>query len=312
MILEQAPFHRLPGDGPAPARAFWVQSEDGLRLRLAHWPAERSQGTVFLFTGRTEYLEKYAVVGDHLANNGFDVLSIDWRGQGMSDRLQSDPRPGHIVDFADYQTDVVEMLVAAQRLELPRPWHLLAHSMGGAIALAALDGGLPMSRVAFTAPMWGIRHEPFPARLAFGLTGTAARLGRGGNPAIRTGGRGTWVLDAPFRGNLLTSDALAWGRLVAEADAWPDLTIGGASWSWVNAALRECVRLSARPSPEQPMLTILGDQDRIVSSAAIRQRVSDWDGARLLELSGCLHEPLFELPDLRARTMNAILAHFTA
>ena len=95
------------------------------------------RGSVLLFPGRTEYVEKYAPVAHRLMAEGYDVLSIDWRGQGMSDRLQPNPRPGHIRDFADYQHDVVEMIVAAEQLDLPRPWHLLAHPMGGCIGLAA-------------------------------------------------------------------------------------------------------------------------------------------------------------------------------
>ena len=37
--MTPAPFHLLPGDAPAPAQAFWAQADDGVKLRLAHWPA---------------------------------------------------------------------------------------------------------------------------------------------------------------------------------------------------------------------------------------------------------------------------------
>ena len=79
-----------------------------------------------------------AATARELARRGFHVLAADWRGQGMSDRLQADRRPGHAIDFADFQRDVVELVIAAQDLDLPQPWHLLAHSMGGAIGLGAL------------------------------------------------------------------------------------------------------------------------------------------------------------------------------
>lgn len=301
--MSPAPFRRLPGDPAITVRGFMVTASDGIRLRLALWPAQDDgaalRGTVLLFPGRTEYLEKYADTGTDLAGAGWHVLGIDWRGQGLSDRLLPDPRPGHIEDFVDYQTDVAAMVAAAQALDLPQPWTLLAHSMGGAIGLRALDEGLAVTRAVFSAPMWGILHTGVPRRIVNGLIGGATRLGRSGMPAIGSGGSDTFVLDSRFRNNMLTGDGQRWGRIVAEAAAWPDLTLGGASWGWLGAALRECDRLSARPSPDLPVLVSLGDNERIVSPPAIRARVARWPGATLHEVAGGQHEVLFETPDRR-------------
>ena len=306
--LSPAPFHRLPGDPPLKVRAFHVTTGDGTRLRLALWPAEdEARGTVLLFPGRTEYLEKYAEAGAELAAAGWHVLGIDWRGQGSSDRLLPDPRPGHIADFADYQTDVAAMVAAAATLALPRPWHLLAHSMGGAIGLRALFEGLEVRRAVFSAPMWGILHRSVPRFAVNGLVGGAVRLGRAGMPAIGSGGSGTFVLDGAFRNNMLTGDGLRWGRMVAEAAAWPDLTLGGASWGWLGAALAECDRLAARASPDLPALVSLGSSERIVSPAAIRARVARWPSATLFDVPGGQHEVLFETPDRRDAFLAATL-----
>ncbi len=311
--MERAPFHQLPGDDAPAARAFWVRADDGVRLRLAHWPAEAPRGTVLLFPGRTEYLEKYARVAARLTANGLDVLAIDWRGQGASDRLQADPRIGHVGDFADYQRDVVEMLVAAEALELPRPWHLLAHSMGGCIGLAALEGGLPVATAAFSAPMWGINLRRMQHGVALGVAYLAGRLGRGGLAAPRSGGGATtYPLDESFNQNLLTRNGDEWARWVREALAWPQLTIGGASFDWVSKALNECSRLSRLPSPDIPALIALGDEERVVSQAAIRERAARWPGARLLEIPGGRHELLMERDALREPVYEALLAHLRA
>lgn len=306
-----APFRRLAGDGPAPARAMWLRAGDGVRLRAAHWPAagDAGAGTVLLFSGRTEYLEKYARAGADLAAAGFDVIGLDWRGQGLSDRLQDDPRPGFVPDFADYQRDVATLVAAAEQMNLPQPWHLLSHSMGGAIALRALIEGLPARRAVFSAPMWGIRTQPMPPTIAAGLARVMTRLGRGGRPVAGTGGRGTWVLDSAFRDNLLTSDAAEWARLVAEAQAWPDVTLGGASWRWLAEALTECARLAALPSPAIPTLVTLGSDERIVDPGAIRVRVAASPQMRCLDLDGGNHEALFETPPIRDRALAAMIAH---
>ena len=284
-MMHPAPFRQLPGDPLRPANAYWVQTEDGLRIRIAHWQATGdARGTVLLCPGRTEYIEKYAEVADWLTAHGYEVMSIDWRGQGLSARLQDDPLPGHIDSFADYQHDLVEMAVAATQLGLPRPWHLLAHSMGGCIALAGLHAGLEVSTAVFSAPMWGINLRQMPHGVAIGLAYLAGRMGRGGRQVFRGGG--TYALDESFSANLLTEDADQWCRMLREAAAWPDMTVGGASYDWVKAALNECTRLSQMDSPAIPVLVSLGSQEKVVSTGAIRDRVSRWPGARLLEIEG--------------------------
>jgi len=313
--MQQAPFHQLPEDRLAPARAFFVQADDGVRLRLAWWQAENqaSLGSVLLFPGRTEYVEKYAPIARRLTAEGYDVLGIDWRGQGMSDRLQANPRPGHIREFSDYQRDVIEMVVAAGQLDLPRPWHLLAHSMGGCIGLAAMQDDLPVQSAVFSAPMWGINLRRIRHGVALGVAYLAGRVGRGGFAAPGSGGSATtYVLDESFAANLLTHDVDEWARLVREAATWPDLTIGGASFDWVSKALNECSRLSRLPSPAQPMLVSLGSEERVVSPAAIRDRAARWQGGELLEIPNVRHEVMLEVPALRDLFIEAMLARFEA
>ena len=310
--MEHAPFRQLPGDPRPAAEAFRVGAEDGVHLRMALWrrQAGHPRGTVLLFPGRTEYVEKYATVADDITAAGYEVLAIDWRGQGLSDRLQADPRPGHVGQFADYQRDVVEMVVAAQSLDLPQPWHLLAHSMGGCIGLAALHGGLPVTTAAFSAPMWGINLRRIPHGLALGVAYMAGRLQRGGHPTPGNGSRGTYVLEETFAANLLTPDIEAWVVMLREAVAWPDLTIGGASYDWVGRALNECRRLATLDSPDLPMLVSLGSEERIVSVAAIRDRAARWSDAYLMEIEGARHEVMMDAPERRQAFLDAAIGLF--
>lgn len=309
--MEPAPFRQLAGDGDAPARAFWTRAEDGIRLRLALWQTPQSgRGTILLFPGRTEYAEKYAPVARVLNEAGYAVLIIDWRGQGLSQRLLDDPFPGHIADFADYQRDVVEMVVAGTELGLPRPWHLLAHSMGGAIGLAALHSGLPVRYATFSSPMWGINLGILPRWLVQAATRLSAHLGRDGRIAPQRGGNRSYVLDDSFNANLLTHDVCNWTRLVREAANWPDLTIGGASFGWVGAALRECRRLAQLPPPELPALIAAGTQEQIVSLPAITQMSQHWPQAHLIRIEGARHELLLETPPIRRQFMQEMLDHF--
>ncbi|WP_378943613.1 alpha/beta hydrolase [Paracoccus sp. R86501] len=313
--MQQAPFHQLADDDLAPASAFFVTADDGRRLRLALWqpPDDNACGTVLLFPGRTEYVEKYARIARRLTDEGYAVIAIDWRGQGMSERLQDDPRPGHITEFSDYQRDVIEMVVAAERIKLPQPWHLLAHSMGGCIGLAALDNGLPVQSAVFSAPMWGISLRRFQHGAALGIAYLAGRIGRGGVVAPGSGGAtATYALEESFNNNLLTGNVNEWARLMREAVNWPQLTIGGASFDWVSQALNECSRLSRITSPDLPMLVALGSDEKVVSAQAIRDRAARWPKGRLFEIDGSRHEIMAETPERRDRFLAAMLARFRA
>ena len=312
--MEAAPFRHLPGDTRRSANAYWVQADDDIRLRIAFWPTEMPdpKGSILLFPGRTEYVEKYTQVAGDLNAAGYDVLSIDWRGQGMSDRLQPDQHTGHIGEFSDYQRDVIEMIIAATQLELPQPWHLLAHSMGGCIGLAALHADLPVKSVVFSAPMWGINLRQLPTRVALGIAWFADRVGRGGQPAPGGGGKKNYILDEAFSTNLLTCDVDQWCQMLREAQAWPDITIGRASFDWVGKALVECARLAKMDSPALPALVSLGSDEKVVSQAAIRNRVKQWPDAHLLEFDGVRHEVMMCLPEHRKRFLDSAIRHFNS
>ena len=84
-----------------------VQTSDGRALRFARFPPPPGRkGTVCLFQGRAEFIEKYFEVVRDLQARGFAVATLDWRGQGLSDRALSDRRKGHVKDFSEYDRDL--------------------------------------------------------------------------------------------------------------------------------------------------------------------------------------------------------------
>jgi lysophospholipase len=77
-----------------------INTCDGVGLRFAHWQDSlKRRGTICLFPGRGEFIEKYFETVRDLRIRGFAVAALDWRGQGFSDRLLPDPRKGHVHDF---------------------------------------------------------------------------------------------------------------------------------------------------------------------------------------------------------------------
>lgn len=311
MDLTPAPLFTDVHPGPAGGEAFWARTSDDLRIRIAHWPAEAAKGTVLIFPGRTEYIEKYGMVAGELAQRGFASVAIDWRGQGLADRMLDDTLVGHVDSFTDYQKDVATVMRAARELSLPRPYFLLAHSMGGCIGLRAVMEGLPVQAAAFTGPMWGIALAPHMRLLAGGLSTLMPKLGRG---HLLPPGRSTdsYVLTEPFESNMLTTDPAMFQMMRDQLSAHPELELGGPSFTWLREAFAETKHLASRAAPNLPAVSWLGTNERIVDSAAIVSRMEGWKGGRLEMVQRGEHEVLFEGPERRSEIFDALQKMFLA
>jgi len=308
--MEPAPFFSEIADAAPAARAFWVAAPDGARVRAGLLGAGEA-GTVLLFPGRTEFVEKYGPAGRELAARGFGTLAVDWRGQGLTDRPLHDPATGHVDRFVEYQSDVAAMLGAADELGLPRPWHLVAHSMGGAIGLRALYSGLPVASAVFTGPMWGISLSPILRPAAWALTTVSRPLGLGGR-IVPGSDASNYVLESDFEDNLLTTDPEMFAWMKAQLRAHPELALGGPSMTWVNEALFETRALRRRPAPPVPGLCVVGENERIVDVSAMRARMAGWPEGRLEIETGAEHEIMMERDEIRTRFFESAAAHFEA
>ncbi len=307
-MQDAAPFFADVALGPDCGRAVWARARDGVRIRVALWP-EGGRGTVLLFPGRTEYVEKYGRAAGDLAARGFATLSIDWRGQGLADRQLADKDTGHVMHFADYQMDLAAALDAARAAEMPRPYYLMAHSMGGCIGLRALMEGLDVKAATFTAPMWGINISSLVRPLAWSMAWAARHSWFGHFYAPGTSAK-TYVKEAVFEGNNLTTDREMFHYMKHQVAAHPDLALGGPSMHWLYEALVEGRDLARRPAPHVPVLTWLGTHERIVDTAPIHIRMNSWPDGRLEMVEGAEHEVLMEIPAIRTRVFDEAAALF--
>ena len=309
--MKAAPFFAAVAEGPADGAAFWLTAADGVRIRAAAWNPTAPHGTVFLLPGRTEYVEKYGRSAEVLAAAGYATLSVDWRGQGLADRVPKDRMVGHVGDFAEYQADMAALLAFAGAKGLPQPWFLMAHSMGGCIGLRSLMAGLPFKAAAFSAPMWGILMADWMRPVASVLSTSSRWLAFDHRYAPGTG-PATYVTSVPFVGNTLTTDAEMWDYMRSQAIAHPELSLGGPSLGWLRAAMEECGALRAMASPAYPVVCGLGSQERVVDVRPIHERMGRWPGGRLDLYAGSEHEVLMERPATREAFLGRAVALFAA
>lgn len=310
MSASPAPFYDDVADAPADASCVWLTAADGVRLRAAFW-REGAKGTVLLFPGRTEYVEKYGPAARAFATRGYAMATLDWRGQGLADRPLPDHMAGHVADFTDYQKDVTALAALARAEGLPEPFYLVAHSMGGAIGLRALLNGLPVKAAAFSAPMWGIKIQPVLRPVAWVLSSLASALGQG-HLYVPSTRQKTYVIVTSFADNMLTRDPDMYAFMQRQALVHPDLTLGGPTHQWLHEALRECHALAALPSPALPCLTALGTLERIIDTGPVHRRMARWPGATFDIVPGSEHEVMMEKPAVRTRFYDRTAALFDA
>lgn len=306
---EPAPYFDDISRGPEGGHAVWLRTSDGVRIRLGLWPSEGARGTVLIFPGRTEYIEKYSDAAQEFAARGLASIAIDWRGQGIADRVAADSKLGHVASFDEYQRDVDAVLGYVRAAGLPEPYYLLAHSMGGCIGLRALMNGLPVQATAFSAPMWGLELK-FQTRVAAWIgstiavnTGLSLRYSPGTNAAIEP-------TSMPFKDNPLTRDQEMFSWMQSQTAAHPGLLVGGPSLGWLNAALREMHRLAREAAPKLPCACWLGTNERIVDSDAIHIRMNAWPESVLHIVKNAEHEVAMEGPSVRGDLFDGCAALF--
>ena len=290
---------------PSGATTGYFNCPGKIKLRFARWQATRGpeRGTVCLFQGRGEFIEKYFEVVADLRRRGFAVATLDWRGQGGSERLLGNPRKGHVRSFADFDRDLALFMKEVVQPSCQAPYIALAHSMGGNILLRnAADAGSWFSRMVLCAPMVAIapkelRYPPPYPRL-FAETLCALGLARMYAP----GGSDASIDQEPFEGNVLTGDAERYARNRMVIEAAPHLGLGSPTIGWLRAALRSTARVSAPDYASQikmPLLLFAAGMDSVVSATHIEEL-----GLRLKVGSHVLipqarHEILQETDDVR-------------
>ncbi len=299
------PIQALDPDGALAPAADWcgeIVTADGVRLRAAVWHPERETcGTVALFNGRIEFIEKYCEVIAELLGRGFTVATLDWRGQGGSARLLADRRRGHVEDFNDYVEDLAAFMDQVVQPHCPAPYFGLAHSMGAAILLlSAGTGGYAFERMVLSAPLIRL----FAGRGTHRWSAVAVRLAvMGGFSQTRVPRTVPKSDDAPhFTNNRFTGDRCRFARTQAILNEAPDLRAGRPTFGWINAAYRAMDVFARHDFPGSvtvPTLMLVCGNDRVVSNRAIEELAMAMPAGGHLLVPGARHELMMERDAMR-------------
>nr|WP_244978005.1 alpha/beta hydrolase [Aureimonas jatrophae] len=276
-------------------------------MRLAGARPERpARGTVLILQGRNETVEKYfETMGDLLAE-GFAVATFDWRGQGASSRSTPLASVGHVASIEQLALDLEHVLEHLVPERMPGPVAILAHSLGGLVALHAMErieGSV--ERLVLSAPLVQIPGSRTTRRLIGAVCALLHGTGLGFLPVRRAALPGA----EPERSDL-SSDPARLRRNAALARASGDWAVSGLSASWLRAVLKSCRRLERSDVIARmgiPTLVLTAGADSVVSPQASSQLAWRMRTGHGITVPGARHELLQEADRYRAPVLAATI-----
>lgn len=278
---------------------------------------------IIIVPGRSESYLKYQELMYDFDTLGYDSIIIDHRGQGLSQRLVDNKYQGYVDNFDDYASDLNQLLVD----ELPKqfPAHqeapmMLAHSMGGAIALRYLQlHQHNITSAVLASPMISIDSGGIPDWLARSIIKTGTVLNHWFSKA-------PWYFmgqndnnESSFQENPLMHSQARFQRLVELYDSNQKIQLGGVTFHWLNEAIKANNAIfSDLNKLELPILLFQAGDEKIVDNAAqdafcqqlhLHNSVSCPNGKPVI-FPGAYHELFFELDEHRDLAIKKTLMWF--
>lgn len=296
----------LTRDYPGVRHGFGRVAAAGFDLATHYWLPERPRGTLVVVHGYYDHVGLYGHALRFGLDQGYAVLTFDLPGHGLSSGAHAS-----IDSFDQYADALQEVLVASDPL-LPRPWHCLAQSTGGATVLNYLWRYGPervkspecinsLERINSPERVEGPEHTegferialcaplilPFAWRTSF----FAYWLARPWLKRVRRVFRGS-SHDAAFNHFVRHRDGLQYTYLPLK---------------WVTAMRRWDSQFFRFPTLEKSLLIVQGSADQTVdwhyNLAQIRRRLPN---AHIHMVAGARHHLVNESPKYRAPVFNAV------
>ena len=273
-------------------------THDGLKIRFDTYTcgAKTCRGIVVLLGGRSEFIEKYREIVDHLLMRKLDVATFDWRGQGLSDRILPNRYKGYVETYDDYLKDLTCFMDRYVPQTDHRPVVMLAHSMGGHVALRYLhDHPHRVEKAVLTSPLIDIAGPVMLTQTIKVMIKIAVRIGLKKQYATRAND-----FDPSrkrFAGNRLTRDPHRFQKTIQLMIDNPDVALGGVTVGWLDATFRSIQQIMADGYLERittPVMMISAGADKIVSAAAQKKSCSRIPDCHFVSIPNAFHELLIE------------------
>jgi len=271
---------------------------DGGRIRYALFEPEKAHGTVLIAPGRREFIEKkYAELGPALLKRNCRLIFFEWRGQGLSDRFLTGKlhQRDHITDFGTHLNDLTSFYDKVIHPRQTGPLLVFGHSMGSHLLLRWLvECQIKAAAAIIIAPMLALAALPVHAA-ARAMSWTAVHLGH--NTDYAPGQHDYNDRDRAFDKNPLSHDLERYTIIEKYFDAHPEMTVGGVTWGWLDAALKSMNRTYQRHYFERltlPILALTGSGDHVTPPTELDRYLRRLPNAHNFIIPGARHDLMNE------------------
>ena len=280
----------------------YFTTHDSLKIRYGYTDIKEKnlKGLVLLLHGRAEFMEKYKEIVVFLNNKGYDVISFDWRGQGLSARETDNRQKGYVKDFNDY---LLDLKLFFDKIIKPKNQNLvlLSHSMGGHIGLRFLhDYPNLVKKAVFVSPMFNIKTYLFPKFITKTITQKACHAGF--SEYFVLGGKKYDSTRSNQKKNILTHDFKKFSIQAKEIKKNPDLALGGVTWAWLNAAYQSIDIISKNgytSTIKTPVLIVNAQKDKLVKRSSQKKTADSLPIGSFVSIKNAFHEIMFEKQDIQ-------------
>ena len=272
-------YYRIHTAANAVQFGTFKSGPQSLAAYLFH-PPRPSRGTVMVVHGYLDHVGRAWSLINRLTADGYTVAVYDQPGHGLSGGRRVSVR-----DFSVYQTAFTSFLRVV-RSELPPPYHVVAHSLGGTVIAEhlLLTETTPLHRAILLAP---VVRDALPGPIQF--------LGRAVSP----------VIDYVPRVSLGSST----DPLYEEHVKNDPLRFRCVSTRWTRALYRWRLEMEAVPPSARTLLILSAEFDTVTDNAfSNRWLARAFPNARFETITGARHHLLNEAGPIRAGVLDRITA----
>lgn len=283
-------------------KSGFFKCRDNIKCHYKIFPSDTAKSTVVILPGRTEQSRKYSELILNLHNHNYAVFILDWRGQGLSDRLLKDPEKGHINNYDDYLSDLeyfIKEIVTPQATGHITP---ISHSMGGNIlALYLIKHPKVFKKAVLSSPMLQL-PLPLPEKITWTILKIAEIAGLG---STFVWGHGPWDENEI---NRVTRCEERREKEMEINKEYPHERVGGATFTWVRASL-DAIRTVRKNAAkiESKILMLQSGDDQVVTPEGQRHLCNEAENCDLYKLKEAKHEIFQERDFIRNEAIEKII-----
>lgn len=285
----------------------FIQGKNKCHLAYRHFKhSPLSSKLVVLVNGRAENILKWTEPAWEFFQKGYDVLVVDHRGQGCSQRLLKNRHKGYVDEFRFYVDDLNILMKNFKKEFHYDQEFMVGHSLGALISafyLANCDHDI--KKAVFVAPFFEMPSK-HPIRDAF-MVNLMLILGQGDRYIF---GQTNYVPRDPENNTLSHSkDRIVWQNTLM--DRFPNLALGGVTFRWAHLCWQAHHSLpTILGRIEIPVEVFEAGEEQVVSNAHLKEFVELLPNGTLKKMPHAKHEILFEEDTIRDEAFNELFKFF--